>query len=136
MANPTDAQDHPAAGPIPRQRADRGQLQQIIAGLTEGVILIDPDRSLLWANEAALAMHGAADLDELGGTVTGYRARYELRYRSNHRLPTGGYPIEQVLAGETPQDVLIGARRLHRATARLRRCAPHPPRSPRAGRPL
>jgi hypothetical protein len=47
MAHSNDAQDHPATGPIPHQRADRGQLQQIIAGLTEGVILIDPDQSLV-----------------------------------------------------------------------------------------
>ncbi|MCX3880737.1 PAS domain-containing protein, partial [Stenotrophomonas maltophilia] len=36
----------------------RGHLQQIISGLSDGVILTDTDRTLLWANEAALAMHG------------------------------------------------------------------------------
>ena len=36
---------------------NRRQLQQIIAGLSDGVILLDPDQSILWANEAALAMH-------------------------------------------------------------------------------
>ena len=36
-----------------RTQTDRRQLQQIIAGLTEGVILIEPDQRILWANEAA-----------------------------------------------------------------------------------
>ena len=35
-----------------------GHLQQIISGLSDGVILTDTYRTLLWANEAALAMHG------------------------------------------------------------------------------
>lgn len=32
-----------------RTQTDRRQLQQIIAGLTEGVILIEPDQRILWA---------------------------------------------------------------------------------------
>jgi len=33
---------------------DRWQLEQIIAGLSEGVILIEPDQTITYANEAAL----------------------------------------------------------------------------------
>ena len=62
-------QAQPVTGDIPRQRADRRQLQQIIAGLTEGVILVDPDQTIFWANEAALQMHGVENLGELGATV-------------------------------------------------------------------
>ncbi|MBB3820788.1 PAS domain-containing protein [Xanthomonas arboricola] len=43
----------------PPSSTNRRQLQQIITGLSEGVILIEPDQSITWANEAALAMHGA-----------------------------------------------------------------------------
>lgn len=48
---------------------DRHELRQIIAGLSEGVILVEPDQTIVYANEAALAMHGAESLDELGPTV-------------------------------------------------------------------
>ena len=48
-----------------RDSADLRHLQQIIAGLSEGVILIDPDQTILWANEAALRMHGIDRLDAL-----------------------------------------------------------------------
>ena len=41
------------ADDIPNQRADRTQLQQIIAELTEGVIMVNPDRTIDWANETA-----------------------------------------------------------------------------------
>ncbi|WP_294190512.1 PAS domain-containing protein, partial [uncultured Sphingomonas sp.] len=43
-----------------RETADLRHLRQIIAGLDEGVILIDPDQTLLWANDAALKMHGVS----------------------------------------------------------------------------
>ena len=42
---------------------DYRQVQQIIAGLAEGVILVDLNQRILWANEAALAMHGVTRLD-------------------------------------------------------------------------
>ncbi|MCJ2089931.1 LuxR C-terminal-related transcriptional regulator [Methylobacterium sp. E-005] len=84
---------------------DRHELRQIIAGLSEGVILVEPDQSIAYANDAALAMHGVQSLDELGQTVDAYRDRFALRYR-NHRAPKP-YPIERVVAGETFQDILV-----------------------------
>jgi PAS domain S-box-containing protein len=92
---------------IPRQRADRRQLQQIIAGLTEGVILVDPDQTVFWANEAALAMHGVEKLEELGATVTEYRERFELQYRNNHKLSPGDYPMDRLSGGEEFSDVIV-----------------------------
>jgi PAS domain S-box-containing protein len=97
----------PSPEAIPPRRGDRRQLQRIIAGLAEGVILIDPDRSILWANEAALAMHGAAQLGELGATVSDYQKRFELRYRNKHRLDCDAYPMNRLLAGEEFTDVVV-----------------------------
>jgi PAS domain S-box-containing protein len=88
---------------------DRHELRQIIAGLSEGVILVEPDQTIAYANEAALAMHGAASLDELGPTVDDYRDRFCLRYR-NHVTPNQ-YPIERVVAGERFHDVVVEVRR-------------------------
>jgi PAS domain S-box-containing protein len=92
---------------MPHRRANHRQLQQIVAGLTEGVILIEPDQTIAWANEAALAMHGVAAIADLGGDVTAYRQRFALRYRNNHALPDGEYPIDRVVAGETFDDVIV-----------------------------
>jgi PAS domain-containing protein len=102
------------ADAIPRQRADRRQLQQIIAGLTEGVILVDPDQTIFWANETALAMHGVEKLEELGATVTEYRERFELQYRNNHKLLPGDYPMDRVVAGEEFSDVSVEVTRAGR----------------------
>ncbi len=92
---------------IPKQRADRTQLQQIIAGLTEGVIIINPDQTISWANETALALHGVASVKDLGNTVSEYRHRFELRYRNRHKLPEGDYPMERLVAGEAFSEVVV-----------------------------
>ena len=92
---------------LPRPQADRTQLQQIIAGLTEGVLIINPDQTIAWANEAALAMHGVTSLKELGGTVSRYRERFELQYRNRHKLPAGDSPMDRVIAGEAFTEVVV-----------------------------
>ncbi len=92
---------------IPKQRADRTQLQQIIAGLTEGVIIINPDQTISWANETALALHGVASVKDLGNTVSEYRHRFELRYRNRHKLPEGDYPMERLVAREAFSEVVV-----------------------------
>jgi PAS domain S-box-containing protein len=91
----------------PQDRADHQQLQQLVAGLTDGVILIQPDQTIIWANRAALAMHGISQVSELGSTVSEYRHRFELRYRNRHRLPAGQYPMERVLEGQAFDEVLV-----------------------------
>lgn len=90
-----------------RETADLRHLRQIIVGLDEGVILIDPDQSLLWANDAALAMHGVQDLSELGATVDEYRSRFQLHYRNNHRLAADDYPIDRVVSGDRFSEVVV-----------------------------
>jgi PAS domain S-box-containing protein len=90
--------------PVPTS-ADRDELRQVVAGLSEGVILIERNRRLAWANAAACAMHGVTDVAELGRTVSDYRKRFELHYRNHH--PVGSYPLERALAGERFNDVIV-----------------------------
>ncbi len=100
----------PAVIPIQkslRDSADLRHLQQIISGLNEGVILIDPDQTILWANEAALRMHGVDTQVALGGTVNTYRERFQLRYRNNHPLDPDHYPVERVVGGEAFSEVIV-----------------------------
>lgn len=95
----------------PRARADdqpdRRQLRQIIAGLTEGVILIEPDRRIVWANEAALDMHGARRLADLGATADDYATRFELHRRDGEPLARDAYPSERLCRGEDFSDVVV-----------------------------
>lgn len=90
-----------------RETPELRHLSQIVSGLDEGVILIDPDGSLLWANRAALAMHGVTTMEELGRTTADYRDRFKLRYRNNHRLLPADYPMERAVGGERFSDVIV-----------------------------
>jgi PAS domain S-box-containing protein len=88
-------------------KADRTQLQQIIAALDDGVIVVEPDQTIAWANRAALAMHGVAAVAELGADIDQYRARFELRYRNNHVVPEGKYPLDRVMLGEAFSEIIV-----------------------------
>lgn len=94
-----------------KPRREYRQLQEIIFGLTDGVILIGTDRRIIWANEAALTMHGVRKIGELGTTVGQYRKRFRLSEREQNRmLGRGAYPIERVVAAETFSEVTVEVR--------------------------
>jgi PAS domain-containing protein len=90
-----------------RDAAGPTHLQQIIAALTEGVIIVDPNGSLSWADETALRLHGVRSLKELGGTAGGFAERYQLAYRNAARLRPDEYPIQRLLKGETIDKALV-----------------------------
>lgn len=85
-------------------------LHQLIADLSDGIVLLDPDGRLRWANPAALAMHGAESIEELGPDVDAYRRRFELYYRNHHEVGEGRSPMERLLEGEAFEDVILEVR--------------------------
>jgi len=86
---------------------ERRHLLEIIDGLIEGIILLDRNRHIVWANDTALTMHGAADPADLGGTAAGYRKCYALRYRNKRKLLARQYPMDRALAGEAFKDMVV-----------------------------
>lgn len=92
---------------------DRTQLQEIIAGMKEGVILIEPDRAITYANHSALEMHGVDLLDDLGRSIDAYLANYAVLSRTKQPMERGRSPIERAAAGEW-FDVLVEVSRRDR----------------------
>ena len=88
-------------------KRDYRQLQQLISRLAEGIILVDFDQTILWANDAALKMHGVEQQEELGASIDEYRRRFRLTFRNNHPVKPGEHPIERVITGEKPRDVVV-----------------------------
>lgn len=70
-------------GPQP-PNVNRTVLRELVAGLSDGIILIDPEGMISWANGAALQMHRVSAVEELGADAIGYRQAFTLRYRNNH----------------------------------------------------
>ncbi|HQT86485.1 MAG: hypothetical protein B7Z58_15330 [Acidiphilium sp. 37-64-53] len=92
---------------VPRQHAESRHLRQIVAGVSNGVILVSIDQRITWANERALTMNGIDSVEALGETVSDYRQRFELRDRNNHRLAEGQYPMERVPSGEAFAELVV-----------------------------
>lgn len=86
---------------------DRNQLHRIVASLSDGVILIEPDGTIAWANGAALRMHGCQAPVELGATVTDYHKRFVLRLRGGTELQAANLPMSRLLRGETFEDLIV-----------------------------
>ena len=92
---------------IPAGHAPRSHLQQIIAALTEGVIIVEPDGRLSWADETALSLHGVDTLAELGKTAADYAKRFQLAYLGGPPLPPAEYPIQRLLRGEVIDRAMV-----------------------------
>jgi PAS domain S-box-containing protein len=97
------------SNPLPHVLASNTlvHLEQLISGLSAGVILLDLSGTIIWANEASLAMHGVKRLDDLGLTADEYATRFALRLRNGHRLAAREYPVMRVLAGENVSDLIV-----------------------------
>lgn len=92
----------------PPRPNDRLLLQQIITGMNEGVILVEQDRSIVWANQAALAMHKGKRVADLGADVDGYFQRFELRSHERRRkLGKTAYPLYRAVRGERLEDEVV-----------------------------
>lgn len=83
------------------------RMRQVVAGLSEGVILVEPDQTISYANEAALAMHGVGGLDDLGETVAEYRRNFVLAYRSHPDVGPLQHPVDRLLAGEAFRNTVV-----------------------------
>jgi len=88
-------------------QVDRRQLQQIIAGLSDGVLLFDTAGNIVWANRSATAAYGVEKLADLGKTVAAYFKRFNLHYRNHHELKAADFPIARLLAGEDFTDIVV-----------------------------
>ena len=85
----------------------RHQLEAMIADLSVGVVTLELDGGLRYANQAALKMHGVADLDALGQTSAGYQQRFLLGDLLNVPLLPAAYPLERLLGGDTFTDLNV-----------------------------
>ena len=92
---------------IPSEHAAPSHLQQIIAALTEGVIILDAAGKLVWADDTALALHGVRRLEELGSSASGYSRLFQLVYLSGQTLRPEEYPMQRLLQNDPIDKMLV-----------------------------
>jgi PAS domain S-box-containing protein len=88
-------------------KINRTVLQEVIRGLSDGIILVEDQGGIAWANASALAMHRVERIEDLGVDVKTYRRNFTLRYRNNHLLDEGQYPLERLLEDEVFDEVTV-----------------------------
>jgi PAS domain S-box-containing protein len=101
-----------------KPQAERRQLQEIIAGLSEGVILLDTDGTIVWANKAALAAYDVENIAALGGDEAGFFKKFDLHYLNHRELKAGDFPMARLLAGQEFTDVIVEVTRARDDEAR------------------
>ncbi|KAB0682752.1 helix-turn-helix transcriptional regulator [Aureimonas leprariae] len=83
------------------------QLRQLVSGLDDGIVLVELDQTISWANERALALHGVSHIADLGATVDEYRKRFHVTYRNKRPVKTEDFPVERAAKGERPREVTV-----------------------------
>jgi PAS domain S-box-containing protein len=64
---------------------DLRQIEALATAISEGIIVLDAQQKIVWANDAACAMHGVAGCAGLGQTIDDYHALFQVRFRSAPR---------------------------------------------------
>ena len=82
-------------------------LEQLMAQLLDGVILMDPTGTILSANPAALRMHCVERVAELGRSAEDYAERFALRAEDGRPLKRRDYPLSRLLAGDSFPDLVV-----------------------------
>ncbi|HEV2661895.1 MAG TPA: PAS domain S-box protein, partial [Ktedonobacteraceae bacterium] len=87
----------------------RDQLEIILQGVADGILVYAPDSRLLFANEAGAQMNGYASVQELlAAPPLGIVGRYELIDEQGQPFPHAQLTHRRVLAGEPEAQAIIG----------------------------
>jgi PAS domain S-box-containing protein len=87
----------------------RDQLDIILQGVADGILVYTPDNRLLYGNEAAAQMTGSASVQALLATPPSeIFSRYELVDEQGQPLPPSMFSHRRVLAGEPVAQSVIG----------------------------
>lgn len=87
-------------------------LHRLVDQLDQGVLLLDSQSNIVWANDAAAWLHGFDHRDDMLLTALQYQRQFDVRYLNHHAPGPGQHPLSR-LAKEKPFEdlmVLLSAR--------------------------
>jgi PAS domain S-box-containing protein len=98
----------------------RDQLDIILRGVADGIIVYDIHSHIIYANEAAAQLTGSASVETVIETsATGIAARYEIIDEQRQPFPRSQFTHLRVLAGEREAEAVMGYK--YRGTGQLER---------------
>jgi len=87
-------------------------MHRLVDQLTQGVLLLDINGNIVWANDAAAHLHGFNQHDDMLLTALQYQRQFDMRYVNHHKPGPGQHPLTRLANGK-PFDclkVLLSAR--------------------------
>ncbi len=76
------------------------KLDAVVQSLTEGIIFVDQNGSLLLMNPEALKIHGFRNLDEMISRIVDYEGLFKLYTLEGVLIPLSEWPASKVIAGQ------------------------------------
>ncbi len=98
----------------------RDQLDIILRGVADGIIVYDIHSHIIYANEAAAQLTGSDSVEEMmEASATGIALRYEIIDEQRQPFPRSQFTHLRVLAGEREAEAVMGYK--YRGTGQLER---------------
>ena len=88
------------------------QLQLVTSESADGVIMIDINQQILWANAAALEVHDITSTAGLGQTIDDYHANFQVKF-CGAQDAQGKQSLDSVVCGESYREVVVEVTPLH-----------------------
>ncbi|SEL50615.1 PAS domain-containing sensor histidine kinase [Nitrosovibrio tenuis] len=101
------------------RRETEKRLQVVMENMSEGLIVSDSARQLLYWNPAALKMHDIRNPEEVRLGLHDFMQIYELATIEGFVLPFDEWPFNRILRGEHLHDVELRIRRMDRDWERI-----------------
>ncbi len=116
------------------ERAQRnlGQLEAVLRQMTEGLVIADPSGDVMSMNDAALALHEMADMQDVKQHLSKYESTFVLLdIQTGQPLALEDWPLARSLRGETFTGQEVEVRNQHTGRTWIGSYGGTPVRSPR-----
>ena len=88
------------------------QIEAMLASITEGIIIADPQGNILLMNAVAAQIHDYTQSQDFHRNLREFPDTFELHYTDGRIMPAEEWPLARVLRGETVMDYEVRVTRL------------------------
>ena len=88
------------------------QVEAILANMTEGIIIADPQGNVLQMNEVAAKIHNYSQMQDFQRNLTAFPGTFALYHSDGRSMPIEEWPLARVLRGEPVMGYEVRVKRL------------------------
>ena len=95
------------------------QVNALLANISEGIIIADPQGTILLMNEVAVQIHDYRQPQDYQRNLTDFSDTFALHYTDGRIMPVEEWPLSRVLRGETVMDYKVQVTRLNSGVTQI-----------------